>query len=287
MALLAPLFFGLCGCSKPIELTSDQDPVKYAWNNYRLGEVKRAITTFEMILKSTDDTDENHLQALYGLATVWNLRRPDENPKLATEYYNTLIERAPDHELAAWSALAIARMKHLVPVGKDPDYDDVRATYRDIVSRYPGHVAADEAFLYLQTTYVMNMKPADAQLALDALETFIQEHPKSAFVSAAYSLISVCCETLGQPEKRLAVELKAFETAEIDPTNPFQDNAWRYWMLATLAEFDAGDFNTARKFYERLIEEYPTDIKVYSCEQALERMERIENQIRAKLKGDA
>ncbi len=238
-----------------------------------------------MVVETTDEQSEDHIRALYGLATTWNLRRPDQNTDLAEKYYNQLLALSPDHDLAAWSMLALVRIRHLVPVGQDPDYDEIRAAYRKMIRKFPGHLASDEAFIYLQSTYIKDMTPVNAQQALDALEEFVAERPDSHFISAAYSLMATCCEIIGQPSKRLEMELQAFKTAEVDPTNPFQDNAWRYWMLATLAEFNVGDFETARTYYQRLITEYPTDIKVYPCEQALERMDRIENEIRAELEG--
>jgi len=64
------------------------------------------------------------------------------------------------------------------------------------------------------------------------------------------------------------------------------DKAWRYWKLATVAEFEAGDFDLARKFYRLLIEEYPQDIRKYASRQALERMDRIESRMRAELQAE-
>lgn len=275
------------GCARKLEGDTSSDPIGAAWKDFRLGEFKRAIATFELVLQNTAETDHDHLQALYGLATTWNLRRPDEDPDLAREYYEKILEIAPDHDLAAWSMLALARMKHLVPVGQDPDYDEVRAAYQEVIARYPGHLAAHEAFMYYQSTYVATLDEKACAKAVEALVDFIEKNPDSSFVSAAYSLMSVGYDVLDEPEKRLDAELKAFETAEVDPTNPFQDNAWRYWMLAALAEFNVGDFETARYYYRKLIEEYPTDIKVYPSEQALERMDRIEAQIREELEAES
>ena len=174
-------------------------------------------------------------------------------------------------------------MLHLVPVGQDPDYDQVRAAYEAVISRYPGHMAAEEAFLYLQSTYVQQMDETSARLVIQQVEDFITTHPESKYRSPAYSILATCYEVLKDGENRLACELKAYETAEIDPKNPFQDNSWRYWLLGTMAEFDAGDFDLARKFYHQLLDEYPQDIRKYGAQQALKRMDRVEAEIRAEL----
>ena len=65
----------------------------------------------------------------------------------------------------------------------------------------------------------------------------------------------------------------------MDVTNPFYDNSFRYWNIATTAEFEVGDFDLARVYYTRLIEEYPQDIRVFGCQQALGRMDRVEEEL--------
>ena len=87
--------------------------------------------------------------------------------------------------------------------------------------------------------------------------------------------------TLGDQEKRLEAEINSFETTEVDPSDPFIEFAWAYWNLATIAEFEVGDFDLARHYYNLLLEKYPTDIRVYGCKQALRRMAALEASIRA------
>ena len=92
--------------------------------------------------------------------------------------------------------------------------------------------------------------------------------------------MAVSYQTLNMPEERLRAEEQSLETTEVDPTNPFTEFAWQYWNLATIAEFEVGDFDTARKYYRKLIEEYPTDIRLYGAKQALKRMDEVEAKIR-------
>jgi tetratricopeptide (TPR) repeat protein len=211
---------------------------------------------------------------------------PDQDKEKAGALYREIIERAPEGDLAAWGWLGLARMEHLVPVGEDPDYDAVREAYREVVARFPDHPAGQEAFLYLQSTYVAAMDEEQTRSALEALKAFVEHRPDSGFASPCYSLMAACYEILDEPERRLQADLMAYETSEIDPTNPFQDNAWRYWILATVAEFEAGDFDTARRFYRLLIEEYPTETRKYGAEQALERMDALEARLRNEIAAD-
>lgn len=277
----------LCGCQRRDAPASGapEKLIGLGWDDFRLGEYNRALRRFEAAARSCPAASPERLQALYGMATVWNLRLPlvDQDKELAEEIYRQLIREAPQSDLAAWSQLALARMKHLVRPGLDPDYHQVRRAYRQVIEQYPGRPAAEEAFIYLQSTYVATLQPEPTRRAVAALKKFIREHPDSGFVSAAWSLLAVSYDTLDMQKDRLHAELKALETREVDPTNPFQENAWQYWNIATIAEFEVGDFETARRYYRKLIEEYPTDIRRFGCEKALERMDEIERRLRARL----
>ncbi len=282
VVLVLGLFLG-GGCAEPQMEGTPDEALESAWDYYILGEFEAAIGVFTLVREAISPDDERYTQALYGLATTWNLRRPRNNPDIAREYYLEVLERDPDSEAAAYSLLALARMKHLVPVGQDPDYDAVRRAYQRVIDQFPDHPAGHEAFIYLQSIYAAMLEPDAARRAVVALRDFMERWPDTGFTSAAWSLKSVCYDTLDEPADKLKAEIMAFKTEEVDPQNPFHDNAWRYWTIAVVAEFDAGDFETARTYYRRLIEEYPTDIRKYSATQALERMDAKEAELRAEI----
>jgi tetratricopeptide (TPR) repeat protein len=253
-----------------------------AWQSYRLGEYRRALAGFEAVLQTTAETDEDHLQALYGLGATWNLRRPGEDPKKAEEYFQRLLRLAPDHEMAAWSLLALARMKHLVPVGQEPDYPAVRQAYQQVIDRFPGHLAAREAFIYRVATQVATLEERELREAVAALEAFVADSKRRndiRFVNPALSLLAVSYTALDEQENRLRVEIQSLSAMEFDPFNPFAEYAWAYWNIGTIAEFEVGDFDTARTYYRRLLEEYPTDQRAYAVKVALQRMDDIENKL--------
>ncbi len=285
--LAGALFIPVASCHRKAPLPSPETIVTNAWNDFRLGEYDRAASGFEKARALAATGSVTRRQATYGLATVWGLRLPivSQDRKRARRLYREIITTAPRSDLAAWSLLALARMQHLVPVGEEPDYDAVRKAYREVIRRFPDHLAGQEAFIYLQSTYVATLQTNDARRAITSLKKFIREHPDSGFVGAAYSLMAVSYTTLGDQEKRLEAEIQAFKHGEVDPTNPYVDHAWTYWNIATIAEFEVGDFETARKYYRRLIKEYPTDIRKYGAKQALRRMDAVEKRLRRAADG--
>lgn len=254
------------------------------WQNFRLAEYDLARRDFDLALAGSAKGTDAYLQALFGLANVWNLRRPGEDVAKARGLYRQIIEEAPGHDLAAWSELALARLLHVVPVGQEPDYDKVRAAYRAIIEKFPNHLAAKEATIYLNATLVATLDPTLTRQAVSNLTAFIASGTQE-FVAPAWSLLAVSYTTLGMPEERLAAEIKAFENVEIDPANPFNEFAWAYWNIATIAEFEVGDFDLARRYYRRLIEEYPADIRVFPSKEALARMDKVEAALRAGQRG--
>ena len=273
------------GCAKRHEALSPKAALEAGWQDYRLGEFDRATARFDEAGAATSGATDEHLQALYGQATTWNLRRPGEDPVKAKALFEEIIRLAPTNEMAAWSTLALARMKHLVPVGEEPDYVAVRAAYQEVIDKFPGHLAAKEAFLYLNATLAATLKDKETRQAVASLEAYVNQADESVFVGTCCSLLANCYTTLDEPEKRLAIEIRALTRMELDPQNPFNDLAWAYWNIATIAEFEVGDFDVAREYYHKLIEEYPTDIRKYGSKLALKRMDDLEARLRTEEMG--
>jgi tetratricopeptide (TPR) repeat protein len=252
-----------------------------AWEDYRDGEYATAVHGFSDAAHAAPAGSADRLEALYGLGMAWNLRGSGSDPALAEKCFREVLTLSPTGELAAWSLLALARMKHAVPVGEEPDYPAVRKAYQDVIDRFPNHLAGEEAFIYLESTWVATLDPKDAEPALVALEGFIRDHAASKFLSPAWALVAECEATLGRSDERLKAKIASLETRELDPTNPYSDNAALYWEIATIAEFEAGDFATARKYYRALADEYPLDQRKWGAKLALERMDAVEAGLRA------
>lgn len=285
MLLAAALALGLAACGQPVARDGDAAAlVSEGWTAYRLSEFQNAQLAFESARQNADRGSDDWAMATYGLATTWNLRRPGEDPALAAELYKEILAAAPASPMIPWTELALARQQHLVPVGQEPDYPAVNAALQHILDRFPGHLAAKEAFLYLQSIQLAQLDPETSRAAEKKLLEFIS-NGRPEFVSPAWSLLTVAYVTLDEQEKRLEAELNSLELTEIDPSDPFIEFGGRYWNIATIAEFEVGDFDLARKYYQLLIEKYPTDIHVHGCKQALKRMDALEARLRAEEEG--
>ena len=280
-SLAGVLAFTLTACGP--RATHDVDSaalISEGWTAYRLSEFQNAALAFAAARTAAPPSSDDWAMATYGLATTWDLRRPGEDPKKATALYQEILSTAPHSPIIPWTELALARQKHLVPVGQEPDYVAVNQAYQHIIDQFPGHLAAKEAFLYRQSIQLAKLEPASTTQAVAKLLDFVA-HEKKEFLSPAWSLLAVAYHTLGDQEKRLDAEQNSFETTEVDPSDPFIEFAWAYWNLATIAEFEVGNFDLARHYYQLLLEKYPTDIRVYGCKQALRRMDALEAKIRA------
>ena len=281
MLLAGMLAMGLGACAREDARRGDAAAlIGEGWTAYRLSEFQNAALAFESAREQADRGSDEWAMATYGLATTWDLRRPGEDPQKATGYYKEILASAPSSPMVPWTELALARQKHLVPVGVEPDYAAVNAAYRHIMETFPGHLAAKEAFLYLQSIQLAKLEPKSTRAAAEKLQEFAAREKKE-FLSPAWSLLAVAYNTLNEQERRLQAEQTSFETTEVDPSDPYIEFAWAYWNLATIAEFEVGDFALARTYYNLLLEKYPTDIRVYGCKQALERMDALEAKIRA------
>lgn len=276
---------GLGACAPQAERTGDAAAlIGEGWTAYRLSEFQNAALAFESARARAERGSDEWAMATYGLATTWDLRRPGEDPERATGLYEEILAAAPDSPMTPWTELALARQKHLVPVGQEPDYAAVNQAYQHIMDKFPGHLAAKEAFLYLQSIQLAQLDPQTSRAAEKKLIEFIG-NGKPEFASPAWSLLTVAYVTLKEQEKRLQAELQSLELTEVDPSDPYIEFGGRYWNIATIAEFEVGDFDLARKYYNLLLEKYPTDRLGYGCKQALARMDALEAKIRAEEEG--
>lgn len=281
VALLIVTIWGT-GCDKN-RAGDPAEAIAKGWTYYQLAEFDKAVDVFTSALKQTPATDKLHQQALFGLATTWNLRRPDENLPRARQYYSELLKLTPDGELTPWCLLALARMDHLVSPGEEPNYEAVRKAYQTVLDRFPNHPAADEAFLYQQATLIATLSPDDARNALAALEKYVAARPNSPFRSAYYGEMAYCCSVLRDWPRRLALEIRSLEAQENVKGMPAIDNAGTFWKIAAVAMYEVGDLATAEKFYQRLIAEYPKDMRVFAARQALANIADIRRGVLPKL----
>jgi TolA-binding protein len=170
-------------------------------------------------------------------------------------------------------------MQHLAGISSNGVDGAVLRAYQQVCDAFPGHPAADEAFLHQQACNVATFDTNLVRQALHAIRAYVQQGATTSLASALYDLESYSWRLCREPTQQLAMEIAACEARELDPANPYIDNSYQYWHIATTAEFLAGDFAAARRYYRRFIQEYPNDQRCYGARQALKRMAALEAQL--------
>jgi outer membrane protein assembly factor BamD (BamD/ComL family) len=274
------LGLSLAGCGRSGTSRTATQLLDEGWNRYSLGNFDLAQKAFAQAAAKPGISASLRLQALYGQATTLQWRKPDPDPVGAAELYERVAAQDPDSDLAAWSLLALARMQYVLPSGQQCDAQAVAAAYQRVIDRYPHHQAGEQAFLSLQALRLEDNDAAAARQVLAALDEFLAGHPQSHFLSTAYTLRAHSYRLLDRPRERLDNMIQSLNHIEVDPRNPALSLATTYWQIASTAEFDLGDFDTARRYYHKLIAEYPTDQKNYLSQLQLENMDQVEARIR-------
>ena len=270
----------LSGCGSKQTLSSPDEQIRRGWAQYRLGEFNSALRLFKSVRESQPKGSEHQLQALYGEASCWNHRRDGRDIAQAVAGYRAVIASAPQHSLAAWCALDIVRSRHLAPADQAIDYEQLVCDYAEVYRNYPGTPAGEEAFLYESSLPLPRADAQQARAISENVMAFLVNHPKTPFLSQFYSIIAECYRKMGDQNQRLAYMIKAVEAREVDPSNPIDDRSTAYWNIAYAAEFEAGNFELARKHYRLLMNEYPRDVRVFGIRKALQRMDMIESALR-------
>lgn len=276
-------FFLLASCSDPEVATPPQLLLDEGWEMYRLGEFGPAIDLFQRAGQGLNDTESQlALQALYGEAACWQHRRDARDTSRAESLYTEIIRRAPEDSLAVWSRLAQARIRHFGTIEPKPDYRVLAEEYRSIYSDHPDHPAGQEAFVSQYAVLLFNPwgDPEATRGCIPEMEAFVAQNPKSPFASTISKLLANAYSSINQPDRSVAWMVNSLETMEIDPGNPNANYSDFYWNIARTAEFEAGDFDTARTYYSRLIREYPKDQRIHEARTSLRRMRETEQLVR-------
>lgn len=259
------------------------DLMTSGWDYFRTSEYGAASERFRGAAAAARAAGDARgaMQARYALATTLWLRSPGSDPDAARAEFAAILASDPAGEMAPWCKLSLVRMGHLVNPGELPDYPALLRGYEDLYRQYPDLPAGQEAFMYYNATLQAQTGRENMERSRDELRAFLQQHPQAPFQSNAWGLLSVAEHELGNAPASLAAKIRAVETAEIDPTNPKQDNSNAFWYIATYAEFSVGDLTTARTYYKKLMEEYPRDRRNFASMQALLRMQKLEEELRA------
>jgi tetratricopeptide (TPR) repeat protein len=266
----------LQACQPKGAISSAEEEIREGWRLYRLSEFNSAVKIFQSVQAAQPRGSDYHLQALYGEASCWNHRRDGRNIGKAVAAYRAVIEQAPENDLAAWCALDIVRTRHLAAADQPIDYESLVPDYAEVYQRYPHSPAGEEAFLYQSTILLHWANPEGARKLLEQINQFLSSHSQTPYLSQFYELIAECYRKIDDPDQRIQYLIKALSARPLDPASPTDDRSTAYWNIAYAAEFEAGNFELARQYYRRLIDEYPQDIRILGVRKALERMDAIE-----------
>jgi tetratricopeptide (TPR) repeat protein len=297
------LTIALGSCTRPPMAGTPEDLLSSGWRHFRLEEFDEAERAFQAALAQLDHPPtasptappasptesrplDQRVNALYGLAMVASLGHHGDQSARAADLFRQVIalDTSPTRSMAAWAALAMVRDAHLPPSPDTPaDPAALARGYDDLLRTYPDTPAAEEAFLYRTTLLVQTLAPADAERAVDDLTAYLEAHPGARLRTALLTVLSSACETLHRYPDALKAAIAAVEAKEIDPTNPWQTNILEYYRIGMMAQFDVGDFATARTYYRRFLAEYPRDQRAFNVQLLLNHLDDTEARLRAGL----
>jgi len=279
---LVPLFGLLLSSCRDRDISqSAEELIPAGWESYRLGEFDRAVEQFQKAAQVASKEDQNlSMQGIFGEAACWQYRRDGKDTSRAAALYNEIIQVAPRRPLAPWSKLAKVRIQHFGRIEPKPDYESLAREYAAIYERYPDHPAGQEAFVNRFHILLFDPSPDLVRHSLPELKKFLARHPESPFLSPVCAQISLCYKVLKERDESLSWLIRAFEKREKDQGNPNADNSGSYWSIGRAAEYEAGNFTVARSYYQRLIDEYPKDQRIYEVRRALRRMGEVEDIVR-------
>ena len=260
------------------------------WEMFRGGEYDLAIEAFHAASAGAPPGDRLRLAALYGEATVWNLRRPGMDHDRAMELYRQILDAAPQSDLAAGSLLDQVTMSYPA-ADVEPNWDALVRGYQGVIDRFPGRPEGEEAFVTQQSIVLRRFAPDTTTEAVTRLERFVADHPDSPFAYCALILAASGHESLGQWRESVTTRQRALENGERvtrqlagNPANALMMNSLNWmtncWAIASLSEFQLGDFATARAYYGRIIEKAPADPLYGAALVALTRMDDKEAELR-------
>jgi tetratricopeptide (TPR) repeat protein len=271
----------LTGCAPDINHKNSRELLNEAWQDYHLSDFDRANNLFQRVETSSSEAQPEYVESLFGQASIWNTRQDDRDPARADALYAKIEQLDPRGPMGAWAMLDRVRVQHLRRADEPLDYQELARSYREVRQNYPGSAAGDEGYLQALAIEEINATPSQQRSLLNEYQPFLAQHPQSVYRGPIYAAMARLFGKLGQPQEKLSALLSSLEFREIDKGNPNELLVWNYWEIAVTAEFDAGNFAVARDYYRRIIQEYPSDLLVFRCQQALKRMDFVESELRA------
>ncbi len=296
------------------ELTPEEKELKAGWEFIRLAYWKEANATFQSIA-SKAKAPERKAKALFALGYVAMNKMSGADPQKAKAYYRQIAEDLPDTTVAPWALITLARID-AVPQSR-PDKkkraslrEVARKRYSTIIARYPKHMAAAQATLWLGMSYITADNSAADQLrGREILEKYLAKHPTNYLAAAMHKALADYFFLQGEAHTAKAEAINAqngeanrseveFQKARVQWRKAIDhivqsteaglpsvgDKASAYFRIARIAEYRLKNYALALKWYQKLTEEIKRDIRYYPsimgvkrCRQVLEQKKEASN----------
>jgi tetratricopeptide (TPR) repeat protein len=284
--LAAALCLCLTSCQQPDALPQNAPTaVAEGWNLLSTAEYDRAEELFTHAASLSKDDKRTYLLARFGLANVYQHRKPTPQLAEAEQVFNELVAADANGDLGGWSCLAIARIHHIglyepsrvsqatgtaasmkLPTGTE--LDTVRADYQRVMDLFPKTMAAEEAAVFYGASFVEQIAPAEVQRGIDYLKDWIARNKDSYYAGQACAVMAAGYELLKQWEPMI----EALINSEDAHVYPEAEKAGLYYRIASIAEQLAGKPEIAKKYYRKILDGFPTDFRTFWCRRALKRL---------------
>ena len=265
-----------CGCERTEAKASDRELLASAWAYFKLSEFSEAQRNFARVIEQAKDkaSFESRVQAEYGLAAITAMGSEADSAK-AVPQFQQVINELPHSDLAGWSQLAMVRMTQQA-IGTDtPDArKKLDADYRAVIETYRGQPPADEAFVHLQALRLIPLDRDAARQVNADITAYLNRGTR--YVSALYNLRAISHQLCDEYQASFDDRTASIASQEKDPQNPMQIDAGLLYAMGVSAQFDLGDFATARQYYQRFLDLYPTEQRSFTVKLLMKNMDHVE-----------
>jgi len=265
------------GCDRTRVARSNEQLLSEAWADCASSKFAESAVAFQQVVQQSQKPDAQAMRLLgeYGLATLEALGDQPE-PEKAKLLFQQIVKEAPKSDEAAWSQLASIRIQQRLE-GTDTAASRQRLAqgYREIIGSWPDTPTADEAFVHLQALLLISPSDDEARHVASDISTYLGQG-KTRFAPALCNLRGIAYSSCHDSRQALDNSIASLDRQEHDPINPAPADSARLYGIGAQAQFDVGDFATARKFYGRLLKEYPTDQRVFTVKLLLKNMDKVE-----------
>lgn len=284
--LAAALCLGLASCQQQDALPQNSaTAVAEGWNSLSTAEYDRAEELFVHAANSAKDDKRTYLLARFGLANVYQHRKPTPQLAEAEKVFNELVAADAGGDLGGWSCLAIARIHHIglyeasrvsqgtgaaaaMKLPSSVELDTVRTDYQRVMDLFPKTMAAEEAAVFYGASFIEQIATEDVQRGIDFLKDWRARNMKSYYAGQACAVMAAGHELLKQWEPMIDALINS-EDAHVYPE---AEKAGLYYRIASIAEQHANKPEVAKTYYRKILDGYPTDFRIFWCRRALRRL---------------